>query len=95
MDPSKVQIIQDWPKPQKVKEIQSFLGFANFYHHFISNYSDIVLQLTRLTQKSTPWNFSDTARKLFEILKTAFTTAPILTHWILNKQLIVETDAFN
>src|SRR5882724_7222810 len=27
----KVQIIQDWPKPQKVKDIQSFLGFANFY----------------------------------------------------------------
>src|SRR5882724_1300170 len=31
----KVQIIQDWPIPQKVKDIQSFLGFANFYHHFI------------------------------------------------------------
>src|SRR5882724_9940913 len=31
MVPYKVQIIQDWPKPQKVKDIQSFLGFANFY----------------------------------------------------------------
>ena len=31
MDPSKVQTIQDWPEPQKVKDIQSFLGFANFY----------------------------------------------------------------
>ena len=93
MDPSKVQIIQDWPKPWKVKVIQSFLGFANFYHHFISNYSDIVIPLTRLTRKGTPWNFSDTARKSIEVLKTAFTTAPILTHWILDKQLIVETDA--
>ena len=31
MDPIKVQTIQDWPKPRKVKDVQSFLGFANFY----------------------------------------------------------------
>ena len=31
MDPSKVRTIQDWPEPQKIKDIQSFLGFANFY----------------------------------------------------------------
>ena len=30
MDPDKVKVIQDWPEPQKVKDIQSFLGFANF-----------------------------------------------------------------
>ena len=89
MDPSKVQIIQDWPEPRKVKDIQSFLGFTNSYRHFISNYSDIAVPLTRLTRKGTTWNFSNTARKLFEALKTAFTTAPILTHWIPDKQLIV------
>ena len=43
MDPSKVQTIQDWPEPCKIKDIQSFLGFTNFYHRFISNYSAIVL----------------------------------------------------
>ena len=45
----KVKIIQDWPKPKKVKDIQSFLGFANFYHWFIFNYLDIVISLTCLT----------------------------------------------
>jgi len=45
----KVKIIQDWLEPKKVKDIQSFLGFANFYHWFIFNYSDIVIPLTRLT----------------------------------------------
>src|SRR5882724_3257753 len=34
MAPYKVQIIQGWPEPWKVKDIQSFLGFSNFYHHF-------------------------------------------------------------
>ena len=51
MDPSKVQTIQDWPEPRKVKDIQSFLGFANFYQRFISDYSDIVIPLTQLTCK--------------------------------------------
>src|SRR5882724_6196923 len=35
MAPYKVQIIQDWPEPQKVKDVQSFLGFANIYRQFI------------------------------------------------------------
>ena len=36
IDPSKVQTIQDWPEPHKVKDVQSFLGFADFYCCFIS-----------------------------------------------------------
>ena len=32
MDESKIQVIWDWPVPRKVKDIQSFLGFANCYH---------------------------------------------------------------
>src|SRR5882724_3208912 len=45
MAPYKVQIIQDWPETQKVKDIQSFLGFANFYRHFIFGYSEITIPL--------------------------------------------------
>jgi len=43
MSPDKIQTISDWPEPRKVKDIQSFLGFANFYRRFIFNYSDIVV----------------------------------------------------
>jgi hypothetical protein len=46
MDSAKVQVIQDWPEPRKVKDIQSILGFANFYRRFIHDYSDIVIPLT-------------------------------------------------
>ena len=45
MDPTKVKTILDWPAPTTVKELQSFLGFANFYCHFIDNYSGVVLAL--------------------------------------------------
>jgi len=46
MDQAKVKVLQDWPEPQKVKDVQSFLSFANFYCRFIFNYSDIVVLLT-------------------------------------------------
>ena len=93
MDLGKVKIIQDWPEPKKVKDIQSFLGFANFYRRYIHNYSDIVVPLTRLTRKNTPWDFSDKCRLAFSLLKNSFTTAPVLTHWRPDLPIIVETDA--
>src|SRR5882724_11758279 len=93
MAPYKVQIIQDWPIPRKVKDIQSFLGFANFYHRFIYGYSEITVPLMRLTRKGTPWHFSDECHSAFEALKKVFTTAPVLTHWIPDTQITVETEA--
>ena len=77
----KVKVIQDWPEPQKVKDVQLFLGFANFYCRFIHNYSDLTVPLTRLTWKGTPWSFSDSCCTLFETLKKAFITAPVLAQW--------------
>jgi len=93
MSDAKVKTIQEWPKSKKVKNIQSFLGFANFYRRFIFNYSDIVIPLTHLTRKNTLWNFDDNCRIAFNNLKQAFTSTPILTHWVLDAQLVVETDA--
>jgi len=93
MSNAKVKTIQEWPKPKKVKDIQSFLGFTNFYRCFIFNYLDIVIPLTHLTRKNTPWNFDDDCRIAFNTLKQAFTSAPILTHWVPDAQLVVETDA--
>jgi len=95
MSDDKIKIIQDWPEPKKVKDIQFFLGFANFYHWFIFNYSDIVIPLTRLTQKDIPWKFDSSCVDAFNSLKKAFTFTPILTHWISDAQLIVETDALD
>ena len=46
MAQNKIQAIQDWPEPRKVWDIMSFLGFANFYHHFIYGYSEITVPLT-------------------------------------------------
>jgi len=93
MSYNKVKIIQDWSEPKKVKDIQSFLGFVNFYHRFIFNYLDIVIPLTCLTQKNIPWKFDSSYCNAFNSFKKVFTSTPILTYWIPDAQLIMETDA--
>ena len=95
MSANKVKAISDCPEPCKVKDIQSFLGFANFYCHFIFNYSDIVVPLTQLTHKNIPWNFGEDCCSAFNLLKKAFTSAPILTHWVPDTPLTVETNALD
>ncbi|MBW0591869.1 hypothetical protein O181_131584 [Austropuccinia psidii MF-1] len=93
MDSSKVQQILNWPQPKNIKALQSFLGFANFYHCFIKNYSKKISALTSLLKKDSPFIFNEEALSQFQILKEAFTTAPILSHFNPSLPTIVETDA--
>jgi hypothetical protein len=53
MDPAKVATVQEWPEPRNVKDVQSFLGFTNFYEQFMQGYSQIIAPMTWLTQKDT------------------------------------------
>ena len=69
---TKSKFIQDWPEPCKVKDIQSFLGFANFYCCFIYEYSRIIILLMHLTCKNVPWNFTDECHSAFNTLRKAF-----------------------
>ena len=60
---------------------------------FTGDYSNILVPLTCLTQKNTPWNFTSDCQQAFLTLKCAFTMAPVLAQWELDCQIIVETDA--
>lgn len=95
MDDGKVQDIQNWPVPQKIKDVQAFLGFANFYRRFIKDYSAITIPLTRLTHKTTPWNWTKECQNTSDTLKEAFTKAPVLTHWQPEEKLVLETNTSN
>ena len=81
--------------PRHVKDVQSFLGFTNFYCRFIVNFSDMTVPLTRLTRKNMPWNWMNACQEAFTLLKRAFTTAPCLRHFDLALHPIVEMDASN
>ena len=95
MSNDKVKIIQDWSKPKKAKDIQSFLGFANFYYWFILNYLNIIISLTHIIWKDISWKFNSSCYNTFNFLKKAFIFTPILIYWISNGQLIVKTDVSN
>ena len=56
IDPSKVEAVLSWPMPNTVKEVQAFLGFANFYRRFIEGYSRVAKPLTELTKKDQGFN---------------------------------------
>jgi hypothetical protein len=91
MDKSKVETIQCWAIPSSIKDVQRFLGFANFYRRFIKGYSKITTLF--LTCKDKPFSWNPTVQAVFDTLKMAFTSAPILIHPDLAKPFIVETDA--
>jgi len=93
MDPGKVDAVVSWPTPTTVKEVQAFLGFANFYRRFIINYSDVAQPLTWLTKKDQEYVWTDAAQKAFEELKTRFTTAPVLATHDPELPMVLETDA--
>jgi hypothetical protein len=69
MDPVKVAGVVDWPKPQSKKEVQSFLGFTNFYQQFIQDFSHHVWPLFDLTGKNAPWTWGEAQQTAFNELK--------------------------
>jgi transposase InsO family protein len=93
VDPEKVQIVTDWKPPTSVRGIQSFLGFCNFYRRFIKDYGAIARPLNHLTGKDVPFDFNDECHASFEQLKQALVTAPVLTHYDPQKEVLLETDA--
>ena len=93
MDPAKVAAVLEWEVPKSVKDIQSFLGFANFYRRFIRAFSKIVSPLTKLTRKNVKFLWDKIAQDAFEELKRAFTTAPVLVMFDPEKPCVVETDS--
>src|SRR5258708_40550 len=95
MDPTKVHRVTEWPTPTKVKEVQSFLGFVNFYWKFIHNFSDVTHPLYALTRKTQQWVWGSPKQKAFDALKMAVTSAPVLTFPSQSSHFHLECDASN
>nr|GEX84819.1 reverse transcriptase domain-containing protein [Tanacetum cinerariifolium] len=78
VDKAKVDVISKLPHPKTVKGIRSFLGHTGFYRRFIKDFSKIVMPMTRLLEKDTPFIFSQECVDAFQTLKRKLTEAPIL-----------------
>ncbi|CAH9124286.1 unnamed protein product [Cuscuta epithymum] len=79
VDPSKIEVVIDWPTPTTVTEVRSFLGLAGYYRRFVKDFSKIAKPLTNLTKKTTKFIWDEECKKAFQELKQRLTTAPILT----------------
>ena len=74
MDPSKVQAVKDWPIPNNVKEVQQFLGFANFYRRFIEGFGGLARPLSGLTGKKE-WEWGMEQEEAFQRIKERICSA--------------------
>jgi len=93
LNPAKVATILDWPIPKTVKDVQSFLGFGNFYRRFILDFAKITKPLTELTRKDHPWNWTPQCQTAFIDLKNRFTSAPVLLMPDFDAPFKIECDA--
>src|SRR5882724_6957343 len=92
MDPVKVAGVQDWPTPRNVTEVQSFVGFVNFYRCFVQDFSHVAKPLHQLTKKGEEWQWADEEQASFEELKHLITSTPILVQPNQDAPFWLETD---
>ena len=99
IDPRKVDAIATWPQPTIFPELQTFLGFCNFYRRFIKAYSRVVALLTGIlkgsvsSRKSGLFEWSKDAETTFRKLLERFTSAPLLIYFEPSRRTRIETDA--
>ena len=79
IDPSKVEVILNWPKPNTVTKVRSFLGRTQYWRKFIANFSSITTSLHALKSVKKVFHWGDVQQKAFDPLKKKISSTPILT----------------
>ena len=93
MDPVKVEAVRNWKPPTNLRDLQGFLGFANFHQRFIEGFARKARPLNDLTKKNVKWSWGSEQQGAFESLKDAFTNAPILVLWNPDYPTCLKVDA--
>jgi hypothetical protein len=93
MDPVRVAGVAEWPEPTNKREVQSFLGFVNFYRWFIKDFSYHAHPLFDLTQNDQKWKWETPKASAFQKLKESVTSAPVLMTPADNRPFWVEADS--
>ena len=78
MEEEKVKSVLDWPTPKCVKDVQKFLGLANYYCRFIEGFASIARPLHNLVKKDQKWDWTEKQERVFRELKEIFTKELVL-----------------
>jgi hypothetical protein len=89
-----VKGITEWAVPKGQCELQSFLGFTNFYQQFIRDYSEIARPLAALTGKRD-WQWKTEQQESFQHIKNLIASSPVLCLPTDDEQFQVKADASN
>lgn len=92
-DPEKIRSIQEWPQPQDIRELRSFLGLARYYRKFIRNFALLARPLIDLLKKGTLFFWTPAHTAAFDALKNALVSAPVLALPDFSKPFQLQTDA--
>ena len=92
MEKEKVQGVIEWLVLRSVKDVQKFLGLANYYRQFVKDFAMIEKPLYETTRKGKKWEWGEKQQRAFEELKRRFTTEPVLVTSDLDKEMRVEVD---
>ena len=78
-------------------EVQRFCGLTSYYHKYINTFADITAPLHQLTQKDTPFQWTQESAESFQRLKASLTETPVLAYPRFDKRAstIVQMDASN
>jgi len=93
MQKEKVERVLNWLAPQNIKEVQKFLGLANYYRRFIKDFARIAAPLHVLVRKEQKWKWEGEQEEAFKRLKAVFTTEPVLAIPDIDREMRVEVDA--
>ena len=92
MEEEKIKEVLDWLIPECVKDIQKFLGLANYYYQFIKDFVSIVQPLYDLVKKEQKWKWTERQQKVFKELKERFTKKLVSAVLDLDKKIRIEVD---
>ncbi|CAL2259851.1 unnamed protein product [Prunus armeniaca] len=95
VDLEKVQVISQWPIPQTVTEVRSFIGACQYLRKFIRHFSQIAAPLHALTKANQKFEWLRNHEESFQLLKRKITEAPVLALPNLQRPFEVEADASN
>ena len=90
---AKVVTIVEWKTPEYLTNVQSFIGFYNFYKRFIKGFFRIIKPFTRLIRKNEAFKWNKIYKAAFKEIKQVVTKAPVLAHFDRDKKAIVKTDS--
>ena len=93
MEKEKVKGVLDWLTPKYVKDMQKFLGLANYYCQFIEGFASIARPLHNMVKKDQKWNWTEKQERAFRELKERFTKELVLAAPDLDKKIRMEVDA--